>query len=145
MNEKVILLVEDNQDDVELTLRAFKKNNISNEVIVAHDGQEAVDFLFGSGKYSKRDTTILPTLILLDLQLPKIDGQQVLKKIRANEKTKLIPVVIMTSSKEESDLLNGYKNGCNSYVQKPVDFTEFNLAIQNLGLYWLLLNEPPPA
>jgi CheY-like chemotaxis protein len=144
MNEKMILLVEDNPDDVELTLRAFKKNNISNEVVVARDGQEAIDYLFCQGKYTKRDANISPTLILLDIKLPKMDGHQVLKKIREDKRTKLIPVVIMTSSKEESDLLNGYKNGCNSYVQKPVDFAEFNVAIQKLGLYWLLLNESPP-
>jgi len=144
MAEKVILLVEDNPDDIALTLRAFKKNNIKNEIITVSDGQEALDFLHCSGKYSDRDISIMPILILLDLKLPKIDGLEVLKQIRKDERTKLIPVVILTSSKEESDLDAGYKNGCNSYVQKPVDFAEFNTAIQNLGVYWLLLNEPPP-
>lgn len=144
MKEKIILLVEDNPDDIDLTLRAFKKNNIKNEIVVAHDGAEALDFLNGTGKYANRDTSIMPILILLDIQLPKMNGHEVLKKIRENEKTKLIPVVILTSSKEENDLHCSYKNGCNSYVQKPVDFAEFNKAIQNLGIYWLLLNEPPP-
>lgn len=144
MKDKIILLVEDNPDDVDLTIRAFKKNNIKNEVIVAHDGTEALDYLSGSGKFAGRDTAIMPILILLDIQLPKMNGHEVLRKIRENEKTKLIPVVILTSSKEENDLQSSYKNGCNSYVQKPVDFAEFNQAIQNLGIYWLLLNEPPP-
>lgn len=144
MKETMILLVEDNLDDIELTLRALKNNNIKNEIIVAHDGTEALDFLFGTGKYSGKDTTIMPTLILLDLKMPKMDGHQLLKKIRGDERTKLIPVVIMTSSKEENDLLNSYKNGCNSYIQKPVEFADFNTAIKNLGFYWLLLNESPP-
>lgn len=144
MKDKIILLVEDNPDDVDLTIRAFKKNNIKNEVIVTHDGTEALDYLSGSGKFAGRDTAIMPILILLDIQLPKMNGHEVLRKIRENEKTKLIPVVILTSSKEKNDLQSSYKNGCNSYVQKPVDFAEFNQAIQNLGIYWLLLNEPPP-
>ena len=143
-SDRVIMLVEDNPDDVELTLRAFKKNNISNEVVVVGDGAAALDFLFGTGEYEGRDTGKLPAVVLLDLKLPKVDGLEVLKRIRADERTKLIPVVILTSSKEESDITQGYKNGCNSYVQKPVDFDRFVKAAHELGLYWLVLNEPPP-
>lgn len=144
MANKTILLVEDNLDDVELTLRALKKNNIKNEVIVVNDGVEALDYLFGRGKYSERDLTIMPTVILLDLKLPKVDGLEVLRQIRANERTKLLPVVILTSSKQEQDLINGYSLGVNSYVRKPVDFNQFAEAVNHLGLYWLLLNETPP-
>lgn len=144
MKNKKILLVEDNPDDVDLTIRAFKKNNILNEIVVVNDGEEALDYLNGTGKHSGLDISNLPQLILLDLKLPKLDGHEVLKEIQKNEKTKLIPVVILTSSKEESDIIKGYTNGCNSYVQKPVDFEEFTKAIQNLGIYWLLLNEAPP-
>ena len=134
MTNKTILLVEDNLDDVDLTLRALKKNNIKNEVIVANDGAEALDFLFGTGKYSGRDLTNMPTVILLDLKLPKIDGLEVLRRLRANELTKLLPVVILTSSKEEQDIINGYSLGVNSYVQKPVDFNQFAEAVSHLGL-----------
>ncbi|NOU17530.1 MAG: response regulator [Bacteroidales bacterium] len=144
MANKTILLVEDNLDDVDLTLRALKKNNIKNEVTVVHDGAEALDFLFGTGKYSGRDLTIMPTVILLDLKLPRVDGLEVLRQLRANELTKLLPVVILTSSKEEQDIVNGYRFGVNSYVRKPVDFNQFAEAVSHLGLYWLLINEGPP-
>jgi two-component system response regulator len=145
MNEKIILLVEDNADDEELTLRALKKNNIQNEVVIARDGVEALDYLFGTGAYAGRDTSNVPSVTLLDLKLPKVDGLEVLKRLRADERTKLLPVVILTSSKEEQDLLNGYKFGANSYIRKPVDFAQFMEAVRNLGLYWLLLNESPPT
>jgi len=144
MTNKTILLVEDNLDDIELTLRAIKKNNIKNEVTVVYDGAEALEFLFGTGKYSGRDLTIMPTVTLLDLKLPKVNGLEVLRQIRSNERTKLLPVVILTSSKHEKDLVNGYSLGVNSYVRKPVDFNKFVEAVSHLGLYWLLLNEPPP-
>lgn len=140
-----ILLVEDNADDEALTLRALKKNNITNEVVVARDGAEALDYLFGTGPYNDRDTSILPQVVLLDLKLPKIDGLEVLERIRADKRTKLLPVVILTSSNEEQDRLRGYDRGANSYVRKPVDFSQFIEAVRNLGLYWLLLNERPPA
>jgi CheY-like chemotaxis protein len=142
---KIILLVEDNPDDEALTLRAFKKNNILNEVVVARDGAEALDFLFGTGKYAGRDLSEMPTVILLDLKLPKVDGLGVLQRLRADERTRLLPVVILTSSKEEKDMVNGYKLGANSYVRKPVDFAQFMEAVKQLGLYWLVLNEPPPS
>lgn len=142
--EKTILLVEDNPDDVELTLRALKRNNILNEVVVARDGAEALDYLFGTGVHAGRDMDVMPAVILLDLKLPKVDGLEVLKRIRANGKAKLIPVVILTSSKEERDLINGYKLGANSYIRKPVDFNQFMDAVRQLGIYWLLLNEGPP-
>jgi CheY-like chemotaxis protein len=145
MNEKIILLVEDNPDDVTLTLRALKKNNILNEVVVAKDGVEALDYLFGAGDYAGRDTSVMPVVTLLDLKLPKLDGMEVLKRVRGNERTKLIPIVILTSSKEENDLINGYSLGANSYIRKPVDFEQFNIAIRELGLYWILLNESPPV
>jgi len=144
MDKKIILLVEDNPDDVDLTIRALKKNKILNEVVVASDGAEALDYLFGTGKYAGRDLSIIPQLILLDLKLPKIDGLEVLKRIRAGERTELLPVVILTSSKEEQDIVNGYKLGANSYIRKPVDFNQFVEAVKYLGLYWLVLNEPPP-
>jgi CheY-like chemotaxis protein len=144
MEKKGILLVEDNPDDVDLTLRALKKGNILNEVVVARDGIEALDYLFGTGAYAGRDLTSMPTVILLDLKLPKIDGLEVLQRLRADERTKFLPVVILTSSKEEQDLVNGYKLGANSYIRKPVDFLQFTEAVRQLKLYWLLLNEPPP-
>ncbi len=144
VRDETILLVEDNPDDVELTLRAFRKNNIANNVMVAHDGVEALDYLFGRGAYADRNIKDTPRLILLDLKLPKLDGLQVLERLRADESTKLIPVVILTSSKEEQDLISGYRSGANSYVRKPVDFNQFVEAVHHIGLYWLLINEPPP-
>jgi CheY-like chemotaxis protein len=144
MSDKIILLVEDNPDDEALTLRALKKNNIRNEVVVAHDGAEALDYLFGTGAYAGRDLTIMPTLMLLDLKLPKIDGLEVLRRLRADDRTRLLSVVILTSSNEEQDLINSYRFGANSYIRKPVDFTQFMEAVRELGRYWLLWNEPPP-
>ncbi len=140
MDNRVILLVEDNPDDVELTLRSLRKNNISNEIVVARDGAEVLEYLFATGAYADRDTSVMPAVILLDLKLPKVDGLEVLRRLRADERTKLLPVVIVTSSKEEKDLINGYSLGANSYVCKPVDFVQFSEAIKQLGLYWLLLN-----
>ena len=145
MENKCILLVEDNPDDVELTLRAFKKSNIQNKVVVARDGAEALDYLFGTGAYAGRDTDIMPAVILLDLKLPKIHGLEVLRRIRGDERTQLLPVIVLTSSKEEQDLISSYKMGANSYIRKPVDFAQFSEAIRQLGLYWLILNEPPPG
>ncbi|MEK6697862.1 MAG: response regulator [Nitrospirota bacterium] len=144
MKDKIILLVEDNPDDVELTLRALKKNNILNEVVVARDGAEALDYLFGKGAYAGRDMASMPAVILLDLKLPRIDGLEVLQRIRSEERTKFLPVVILTSSKEDKDRMSGYKLGANSYIRKPVDFNQFIEAVRQLGLYWLILNEPPP-
>ena len=142
--EKTILLVEDNPDDVALTLRALEKHNIKNKVTVARDGAEALDYLFATGAYSDRDTSVMPAVIILDLKLPKVDGLTVLERMRADERTKLVPVVILTSSKEEQDMIKGYKLGANSYVRKPVDFAQFIEAARQLGLYWLVINEPPP-
>jgi len=144
MTNKIILLVEDNPDDEALTLRALKKNNILNEVVVARDGAEALDYLFGTGQYTGRDVGILPLVVLLDLKLPKVDGLEVLQRLRADERTQLLPVVILTSSKEEKDIITSYRLGANSYVRKPVNFIEFVEAVRQLGLYWLVLNEPPP-
>jgi two-component system response regulator len=145
MRNGVILLVEDNPDDEALTLRALKKNNILNEVIVAHDGVEALDYLFGTGAHQGRDPAVTPQLVLLDLKLPNVDGLEVLGKVRADDRTRLLPVVILTSSNEQKDLINGYGLGANSYILKPVDFSRFIEAVRQLGLYWLILNEPVPA
>ena len=142
---KVILLVEDNPDDEALTLRALNKNNIKNDVVVARDGAEALDYLFGTGKYTGRDTALMPQVVLLDLKLPKIEGLEVLRRVRADERTKLLPVVILTSSNEDQDRIAGYGLGANSYVRKPVDFSQFLEAARQLGLYWLVLNEAPPV
>ncbi len=145
MDDGVILLVEDNPDDEALALRALRRSNITNKVIVVRDGAEALEFLFSTGGYADRDTSECPAVVLLDLKLPKVGGLEVLKRVRADERTKLVPVVVLTSSKEEQDLVDGYRFGCNSYVQKPVDFVQFAEAVRQLGLYWLLLNEPPPG
>jgi two-component system response regulator len=144
MENKMILLVEDNPDDEALTLRALKKNNIGNAVIVVHDGAEALDFLFCTGAYADRDPHEMPQVTLLDLKLPKVDGLEVLRRLRADERTRLLPIVILTSSNEEHDLIDGYKNGANSYIRKPVDFNQFVEAVRQLGLYWLVLNQVPP-
>jgi two-component system response regulator len=143
IKDETILLVEDNPDDVELTMRALRKNHIANKVVVAGDGVQALDYLFGTGTYASRDPRDNPRLILLDLKLPKLDGLQVLARLRTDERTKLVPVVILTSSKEEHDLISGYKCGANSYVRKPVDFNKFVDAVHQIGLYWLLINESP--
>jgi two-component system response regulator len=144
MQNKTILLVEDNPDDVEFTIRTLGRYRVTNQVHVARDGAEALDYLLATGEHAGRDTSVTPAVILLDLQLPKIDGLEVLKRIRADERTKRIPVVILTSSQEDEDLLNGYKLGCNSFVRKPVGFEGFCEAVRQVGLYWLILNEPPP-
>ena len=143
MNE--ILVVEDNPDDVELTLRAFRKSHVANEVVVVRDGVEALDYLFATGAYAGRDPNALPQVVLLDLNLPRIDGLEVLQRVRAHPRTKLLPVVILTSSTEERDLVSGYSLGANSYVQKPVDFEQFADSVKQLGLYWLLLNQRAPT
>lgn len=144
MSEKIILLVEDNPDDQALAIRALKRSNILNEIVVAHDGVEALDFLFATGAHANRDKNIQPAVILLDLKLPRIDGIEVLRRLRADDRTKLLPVVVLTTSNEDQDVINSYSLGCNSYVRKPVDFVQFAEAIRQLGMYWLLLNEPPP-
>jgi two-component system response regulator len=141
---KPILLVEDNPDDETLTLRAFRKNNIKNEIVVARDGVEALDYLFAEGSYAGLTDDRMPQLVLLDLKLPRIDGLEVLRRIRADERTKLLPVVVLTSSKEEQDLVESYTIGCNSYVRKPVNFDDFMEAARQLGMYWLMLNEASP-
>jgi two-component system response regulator len=145
MSDGVILLVEDNPDDELLALRALRKNNVRNEVVVARNGVEALDYLFASGPHAGRDTSTMPRLILLDLKLPKVDGLEVLKRLRSDERTKLLPVVILTSSKEREDMLEGYGLGANSYVRKPVNFEQFVKAVEQLKLYWLGLNEAPPG
>jgi two-component system response regulator len=145
MKDKIILLIEDNPDDEALTLRALEKNNIKNDVVVVRDGAEALDYLFGTGPYAGRDLTVMPQVTLLDLKLPKVDGLEVLRQLRANELTRLLPVVILTSSNEEQDRVNGYGLGANSYVRKPIDFGQFIDAVRQLGLYWLILNEPAPV
>ncbi len=144
-DKKTILLVEDNPDDEALTLRALKKNNIKNDLVIARDGAEALDYLFATGAYAGRDTAEMPQVVLLDLNLPKIDGLEVLRRIRADTRTKRLPVVVLTSSKEEQDIVTSYDIGANSYVRKPVDFNQFAEGIRQLGLYWLVLNEAPPS
>jgi two-component system response regulator len=141
MDDKMILLVEDNPDDEALTLRALRKNNIKNVVVVAHDGVEALDWLFGRGPHAGRDVSLLPQVVLLDLKLPKVSGLEVLQAVRADPRTRRLPIVLLTSSKEEQDVIAGYDLGANSYVRKPVDFDEFAEAVRQLGLYWLVLNE----
>ena len=143
MNSKIILLAEDNPDDVKLTLRALKKSNILNEVVIAEDGVEALDYLFGTGKFAGRDISVKPQLVLLDLKMPRLDGLEALQRIRSDERTALLPVVILTTSNEDRDRIESYKLGANSYIRKPVDFNQFVNAVQQLGLYWLVLNESP--
>lgn len=144
MSDHVILLVEDNSSDEELTLRALKKSNIRNDVVVARDGAEALDYLFARGSHAGRNANELPQVVLLDLNLPKLSGLEVLHAIRADDRTKLLPVVILTSSKEDRDLVGCYEVGANSYIVKPVDFTQFAESVRQLGLYWLVLNQRPP-
>ena len=144
MAEEIILLVEDNENDEILTLHALKNSNILNEVVVARDGEEAVDYLFGTGKFANQPHPMLPVLILLDIKLPKLSATEVLRAIRGNEKTKLLPVVMLTSSNQEKDIIESYNLGANSYVVKPVDFKQFSESVKQLGLYWLLLNQKPP-
>lgn len=144
MSDRIILLVEDDPGDEELTLRALQKANILNPVVVVRDGAEALDYLFAEGAHAKRDPADVPQVVLLDLNLPKLGGLDVLHRLRANERTRLLPVVILTSSKEDRDLIKGYELGANSYIVKPVDFTQFSDAVRQLGLYWLVLNQQPP-
>ena len=144
MTDRLILVVEDNPDEEALTLRALRQNGIENEVVVTRDGAEALDYLFGTGAYAGRDMSVMPTVVLLDLRLPKIDGLEVLRRLRADERTKLLPVVTLTSSDEERDIVASYESRVNSYIRKPVSFTEFTDAVRQLGLYWMTLNEPPP-
>lgn len=145
MSDKVILLIEDNLSDIELTKRAFQKNAIGNKIVVAEDGQEALDYLFCSGAYSARNSAEMPILILLDLKLPRIDGLEVLRRLRADGRTRRIPIVILTSSSEEQDIAAGYDLGSNSYIRKPVDFHQFSDVIKQLGMYWLVINQAPPS
>jgi two-component system response regulator len=145
MNEKTILLVEDNPDDERLTLRAFKKSNILNDVVVARDGVEALDYLFATGAHAGRDANSLPQVMLLDLNLPRLGGLDVIKRVRADERTKLLPIVVLTSSKQDEDIVRSYTLGANSFVRKPVEFDEFAQAVKTLGLFWLILNEVPQS
>ena len=144
MKESLILLIEDNPDDVTLTLRALKKNHIANEVVVAADGEEALDWLFATGRHAGRDARQLPAIVLLDLKIPKIDGLEVLRRLRKDPRTSLVPVVVLTTSREQEDLIKSYQNGANSYVRKPVDFNAFTDSVKQLGVYWLMVNERPP-
>jgi two-component system response regulator len=144
MDDKLILLVEDNVDDEELTLRALKKRRVANDIVVVRDGQEALDYLFGEGPHAGRDSHIQPEIVLLDIQLPKVNGIEVLRRIRADKLTKMLPVIILTSSDEERDIAAAYDNHVNSYIRKPVDFDQFDEAVRQLELYWLVLNRPPP-
>jgi CheY-like chemotaxis protein len=143
-NDKVILLVEDNPDDEALAIRALKRHHVGNEIVVAHDGVEALDYLFGRGEYEGRDISNKPSVVLLDLKLPRVDGLEVLRQLREDPRTKFLPVVVLTTSTEEGDVISSYSLGCNSYIRKPVDFVQFSEAIRQLGMYWLLMNEPPP-
>jgi CheY-like chemotaxis protein len=143
--EATILLVEDDPDDEALTLRALRRGGVQHTLVVARDGVEALDYLFGAGGYAGRDLKVMPLVVLLDLKLPRLDGLEVLRRIRAEDRTRLLPVVILTSSDEERDRLEGYRHGANSYVRKPIDYDQFAEAVRQLGLYWLLLNEPPPG
>jgi two-component system response regulator len=145
MTQRPVLLVEDNEDDELLTLRAFKKNNIVNDVVVAHDGVEALEYLLGTGGYAGRDLEVMPQVVLLDLNLPRLGGLDVLRRIRADDRTRFLPVVVLTSSKEEEDILRSYELGANSFVRKPVAFEAFMHAVNALGLFWLLTNEPAPV
>lgn len=145
MSEKMVLVVEDNPDDEELTLRALRQGKVANEIVVTRDGSEALEFMFGTGKYAGRDTTKMPAVILLDLKLPKLSGLDVLERLRSDPRTKLVPVVVLTSSSEDEDMLRSYRSGANSYVRKPVEFGAFASAVGQLGIYWMLLNQPPPA
>ena len=142
MKNNLIMLVEDSEDDVDLMIRAIRKNNISNKLVVLNDGKEVIDYFDGKGKYEKPGE--LPTVILMDIKLPKLNGLEVLKHLRSGERTKFLPVVMLTSSRDDNDILNGYNNGCNSYVMKPIDFNEFVDAIAQIGLYWLIINQAPP-
>jgi CheY-like chemotaxis protein len=144
MSEKVILLVEDNPDDEALAIRALKRHHVGNDIVVARDGVEALEYLFGTGAYQGRDVSLKPSVVLLDLKLPRVDGLEVLRRLRGDDRTKLLPVVVLTTSSEEQDLLDSYSLGCNSYIRKPVDFIQFSEAIRQLGMYWLLMNQPPP-
>jgi two-component system response regulator len=144
MSERYILLVEDNPDDEELTLLSLRKNNLAHDIVVVRDGVEAIEFLFGNGQYAQRDVSHVPTVILLDLKLPKLDGLGVLKRLRAEERTRTLPVVVLTSSSQDADVIASYNLGANSYVRKPVEFGAFVEAVSSLGLYWVLLNRPPP-
>jgi two-component system, response regulator len=144
IRSRIILLVEDNPNDVKLTMRAFEKSNVSNEIVVVGDGEEAIEYLFATGRHAGRDPKVMPEVILLDMKLPKIDGLGVLKRMRADERTRRLPVVVLTSSKEEKDVTSSYNLGANSFVRKPVNFAEFVDAARHLGLYWLVMNEPPP-
>jgi two-component system, response regulator len=144
MSERYILLVEDNPDDEELTLLSLRKNNLAHDIVVVRDGVEAIEFLFGNGQYASRDVSHVPTVVLLDLKLPKLDGLGVLKKLRAEERTRTLPVVVLTSSSQDADVIASYNLGANSYVRKPVEFGAFVEAVSSLGLYWVLLNRPPP-
>jgi two-component system response regulator len=144
MSERYILLVEDNPDDEELTLLSLRKNSLAHDIVVVRDGVEAIEFLFGTGQYAHRDVAHVPTVILLDLKLPKLDGLGVLKRLRADERTRTLPVVVLTSSSQDADVIASYNLGANSYVRKPVEFGAFVEAVSSLGLYWVLLNRPPP-
>jgi two-component system, response regulator len=144
MGNRMVLLVEDNPDDEELTLRALRKANVANEIVVARDGNEALEFLFGEGRHAGRDPTVMPAVVLLDLKLPKLNGIDVLGRVRADPRTRLVPIVVLTSSSEDEDMLRSYRTGANSFVRKPVEFGAFANAVTQLGAYWMLLNETPP-